>query len=281
LVECGGLLIPCTGVIPYRGFESRPPRSPQVRAERTEVITEDELAWAAGLFDGEGSVSTYLPPQRWTRRRQMQVSQRGVRGCPPAVLVRFQAAVGGVGGITGPYRGYLFYWKTTRNDVIDEIGNSLWRFLGDTKREQFARAASEVNRVAPTAEPKRTTRTERAWAAGLFDGEGCFYLTTIRESTGWRGVSLYLSQSSGTGPPDTILRFHAAIDGLGSLSGPHAPRSPWSRLPQYHWQTSGRHSVSAVLRLLWPWLGTVSRDRVLGGAAHLDPDFGAGGPLVA
>jgi len=245
------------------------------------VVTEGELAWAAGLFDGEGSVSTYLPPQRLTRRRQMQVSQGGVAGSPPAVLLRFQAAVSGVGGITGPYRGYLFYWKTTRNDVIDEIGTSLWPYLGDAKRRQFAKAASEVNRVAPAAQPVRGTRTERAWAAGLFDGEGCFYLTAARQSTGWRGASLYLSQSSGGGPPDTIRRFHAAIEGLGTLSGPHEPRSPWSRLPQYHWQTSGRHSVSAVLRLLWPWLGRASRERVITGAAHLDPDFVAGGPLVA
>src|SRR5439155_6459788 len=137
-----------------------------------------------------------------------------------------------------PYRGYLFYWKTTRNDVIDEIGTSLWPYLGDAKRRQFAKAASEVNRVAPAAQPVRGTRTERAWAAGLFDGEGCFYLTAARQSTGWRGASLYLSQSSGGGPPDTIRRFHAAIEGLGTLSGPHEPRSPWSRLPQYHWQTS-------------------------------------------
>lgn len=91
-----------------------------------EVITETEHAWAAGLFDGEGSASTYLPQQRLTRRRQMQVSQGGVVGELPAVLVRFRDVLGGVGGITGPYRGYLYYWKTTRNDVIDDVSKALW-----------------------------------------------------------------------------------------------------------------------------------------------------------
>ena len=73
------------------------------------MIPHDKLiAWAAGLHDGEGSASTYLPRNRLTRRRQMQVSQGGIPGQLPHVLVRFQTAVGGGGSITGPYRGYLY-----------------------------------------------------------------------------------------------------------------------------------------------------------------------------
>ena len=72
-----------------------------------EVVTGNELAWAAGFFDGEGSASSWLPKRRMTRRRQMSASQGGVPGEYPLVLVRFRAATGGRGGITGPYRGYL------------------------------------------------------------------------------------------------------------------------------------------------------------------------------
>src|SRR4051812_17544022 len=135
------------------------------------VSTRLDLAWAAGLFDAEGSASTYLPPNRLTRRRQMQVSQGGVAGTPPAVLVRFQRAIGGHGGITGPYRGYLFYWKTTRIDVIDAIGHELWPFLSDVKREQLTVAARDVGRSALTLGARRSPETERSWAAGFFDGE--------------------------------------------------------------------------------------------------------------
>jgi hypothetical protein len=76
------------------------------------------LAWAAGLYDGEGSCSAYLPKDRRTYRRQMAVSQGGVPGQLPEVLTRFRAAVLGVGNITGPYRGYLYYWKTSRKDAL-------------------------------------------------------------------------------------------------------------------------------------------------------------------
>jgi hypothetical protein len=211
----------------------------------------------------------------------MQVSQAGIRGVLPPVLVRFMRAVGDVGNITGPYREYLFYWKTTRNEVIDVITAALWPYLGEAKRAQLARTAEELSREMPASEPFRSEETERAWAAGFFDGEGSLYLTRPKESSNWRGVSLYLPQASRDELPDTLLRFHRAIGGLGTISGPHPPRSPWSRLPQYHWQTSGRHSASAVLRILWPSLSSVSRQRVLDAAHHLDPGVTGGGGITA
>jgi hypothetical protein len=210
----------------------------------------------------------------------MQVSQAGIRGVPPPVLVRFMHAIGDVGNITGPYREYLFYWKTTRNDVIDVISAALWPYLGDAKRAQLTRAAGEMSRSIPASRPFRSEETERAWAAGFFDGEGCLYLTRPQASSNWRGVSLYLPQASRDQIPDTLLRFHRAIGGVGTITGPHPPRSPWSRLPQYHWQTSGRHSASAVLRVLWPFLASVSRQRVIEAAPHLDAGVTEGTAVI-
>lgn len=103
------------------------------------------IAWAAGLYDGEGSCSAYLPRRRKTYRRQMAVSQGGDPSRPPLVLIGFQSAVGGVGNLTGPYRGYLFYWKTTRIGTIDNVATTLWPFLGQEKREQFL-VASRLGR---------------------------------------------------------------------------------------------------------------------------------------
>src|SRR5437764_8819338 len=98
-----------------------------------------QFAWAAGLHDGEGSASTYLPRGRKTQRSQMQISQGG-RGAEPDVLLRFRAIVGGQGNITGPYRGYLYYWKTSRKLVIDEIVQLLWPEISPEKRQQYLEA---------------------------------------------------------------------------------------------------------------------------------------------
>ena len=133
------------------------------------------IAWAAGLYDGEGSCSAYLPRRRHTYRRQMAVSQGGDPGKPPLVLLGFKAAVGGAGNITGPYNGYLFYWKTTQIHALDEIAATLWPFLGPEKRDQFlvaSRLAGKAVGLDSTAPRETTDETERAWAAGFFDGEG-------------------------------------------------------------------------------------------------------------
>ena len=50
-----------------------------------------------------------------------------------------------------------------------------------------------------------------------------------------------------------------AIVGVGNISGPHDPRSPWSRLPQFRWQSGGLENAEAVAALIWPWLGSVKR----------------------
>jgi hypothetical protein len=64
----------------------------------------------------------------------MAVSQGGDPGKPPLVLLGFRSAVNGVGNITGPYRDYLFYWKTTQIDVIETIAATLWPFRGPGRK---------------------------------------------------------------------------------------------------------------------------------------------------
>jgi hypothetical protein len=200
----------------------------------------------------------------------MQVSQGGVPGEFPVVLVRFRDVLGGVGGITGPYRGYLYYWKTTRNDVIDDISHALWPFLGCEKRAQLTRAALEVGRGVPLFDVVgRPLELERAWAAGFFDGEGSLFLMKDPRWPAWRGIAMELSQASHGEVPDTLRRFHATV-GVGRLSGPRVPRNPWSKLPQYRWRASGRSNVSTVIRLLWPWLGVVKQSQIRRLSAQLD-----------
>jgi len=234
------------------------------------VITETQVAWAAGLFDGEGSASTYRPKQRLTRRRQMQVSQGGLAGEFPLVLVRFRDALGGLGGITGPYRGYLYYWKTTRNDVIDEVSEALWPFLSREKRVQLGKAALEVGRVVPAlAGGALPLELGRAWAAGFFDGEGSVFLMKDHRWPDWRGIGMEVAQASIDDVPETLSRFHSVV-GVGRISGPRTLRNPWSRLPQYRWRVSGGAKVSIVIRALWPWLSPVKRSQIRELRSQLD-----------
>src|SRR5712664_287010 len=126
--------------------------------------SEQDLAWAAGIFDGEGSTSTYLTKPRLTPRRQMAVSQGGVPGEFPAVLLRFKDIVQ-VGSITGPYDG-LYYWKTTKKEDVDGVGAILWRYLSRDKRRQFAAAVIRMERSVPGALDDTSGRDfEAAWAS--------------------------------------------------------------------------------------------------------------------
>src|SRR5256712_4396088 len=167
------------------------------------------LAWAAGLYDGEGSCSAYLPKKRQTYRRQMAVSQGGEVGQLPEVLTRFKSAVLDIGNITGPYRGYLYYWKTSRKDALDQIAGLLWPYLGDAKRSQFEAARTLARRgPEPANDPLRETPEIRlAWAAGFFDGEGTVRADDDPPNGRYPGINMEIPQSRPGGGPDGLVPF--------------------------------------------------------------------------
>src|SRR5207302_5089690 len=218
-----------------------------------------QAAWAAGLYDGEGSCSAYLPKKRRSYRRQMAVSQGGLAGTHPVVLLRFKEIVG-VGNITGPYRGYLYYWKTTRKDAIDRIGQTLWPYLGLAKREQFESAAVLAKRDRSATEFSEVSRRsiDVAWAAGFFDGEGSVWVNDDPMTGSSRAIEMEIPQSGATGVPEALSRF-LRIVAVGRISGPHQPTDPWARLPKYRWKSGGMANVETLAALLWPWLGPVKR----------------------
>ncbi len=234
-----------------------------------EERTEHDVAWAAGIFDGEGSTSTYLTKPNKIPRRQMAVSQGGMPGQTPSVLLRFREIVR-LGSITGPYDG-LYYWKITTNVDVDAVGALLWRHLSREKREQFAAAAIRMQRSSPGPVDESSGRdSEAAWAAGLFDGEGTFgaYAKPHMRSS-WRGAQMSVPQASATDVPETLLRFRSVV-GVGTVTGPRMVPSPWSRLPQYRWEANGRHVCSAAIKAIWPWLGPVKRAQIRAAIEHLD-----------
>lgn len=109
-------------------------------------MTDTELAWAAGFFDGEG----------WVGARYAKVSKKqplyrrievGIGQVDPRVLERFQAAVGGVGTVKGPYapdkrggRQPRWYYQLAGPKTIWRIFWDLEPYLSPVKREQFLTA---------------------------------------------------------------------------------------------------------------------------------------------
>jgi len=101
----------------------------------------EELAWAAGFFDGEGCTTLH----KWGGMRPRVTIGQVDR----EVLDRFKLAVGR-GNVRGPYKK-----KTPRHQksyIYDAYGFEksqaimcmLWNWLGSIKKEQFKKAMTEI-----------------------------------------------------------------------------------------------------------------------------------------
>ena len=102
-----------------------------------------ELAWAAGFFDGEGSVGCYETENGSkfrSPRLNLQVCQTS-----PDVLIRFANAVG-VGRVRGPYGPKAAnsspYWSygTEAFQNVQQVVASLWPMLSQQKRDDIRRS---------------------------------------------------------------------------------------------------------------------------------------------
>jgi hypothetical protein len=127
------------------------------RALRTTVqpavwpgTTSEELAWAGGFFDGEGS--TYLTKHRTHDgylNAAVEVRQSGWGGVPEA-LTRFHLALGGAGHLNGPHvydwaDAPVSRWKCEARDDIQLVIHRLMPFIGPVKRNQAVRVLTVIN----------------------------------------------------------------------------------------------------------------------------------------
>ena len=119
---------------------------------RTFVLT----SWMC-FFDGEGST--------FVRRRDQYVvigiSQSDSVGLP-AVLARFQRAVGGIGGFTGPIHVKTpaggdaetkWIYSAFGHEMVQAVIAQIWPWLGSVKREQAGRALL-AHRKCRTTKPR-------------------------------------------------------------------------------------------------------------------------------
>lgn len=104
-------------------------------------MDREALAWAAGFFDGEGSIS----------RKQIQVWQ-----CDREVLDRMCAVVG-AGKVLGPYTSHhrsatkadghqrrpMYCLNISSFEKSQAVVALLWTWMGSVKRRQVARALAD------------------------------------------------------------------------------------------------------------------------------------------
>lgn len=100
-------------------------------------INREDLAWAAGFFDGEGS--TLLTKNHGKYYARLSVTQ-----CHQEVLQKFQRIVN-LGQIAGPHvmkqsqRKDMYYWYVCGFEQTQAVIAFLWEWLGTEKREQAKR----------------------------------------------------------------------------------------------------------------------------------------------
>lgn len=84
-----------------------------------------------------------------------------------------------------------------------------------------------------------------AWAAGIFEGEGCI---------AWSKQKKHPRLSVRMTDRDIVLRFHDAV-GLGRFTGPYANTGGDPEKQLWCWQTTTIKDTYPVLELLLPYLG--------------------------
>ena len=105
------------------------------------IPNREELAWAAGFFDGEGHVGAVRPAKKFQR---IDFAQIAITQIDRYVLDRFRDAVG-VGKVYGPYRQQgrsqpQYRYIVQHYPKTQAVCAMLWPWLGPVKRAQFSRA---------------------------------------------------------------------------------------------------------------------------------------------
>lgn len=89
---------------------------------------------------------------------------------------------------------------------------------------------------------------EIAWAAGIWEGEGCW--NAFRRPTGKMQVQSRLAMSDA----DVIDRF-AAIVGFGTVRPRSQLKAHPDWKPMFEWYTQRRDSTARLIEMFWPYLG--------------------------
>ncbi len=115
------------------------------------IPNREELAWAAGFYDGEGSfhsapgkVSKAGSYKLYVTANISQATEEGRNR-----LLRFQSAVGGLGHVAGPYdqgKKPLYQWRSDKFEEVQAVVALLWFKLSSTKKAQATKVLRKAGR---------------------------------------------------------------------------------------------------------------------------------------
>jgi hypothetical protein len=159
-----------------------------------------------------------------------------------------------------PSRKPQFRLYAYRSHDLWRTAELLWPFLSDAKRKQIERIACQTSGRLSPSHPRMHPgdryelllgRIGLAWAAGFFDGEGCF---------SYSPASRYACVSITQQYPDVLHRFRRIV-GVGKTYGPyrHPPGRTLSDKPFYLYRAHGYKFVQAIAAMLWFKLGSAKR----------------------
>lgn len=95
-------------------------------------MNKEQLAWAAGLFDGEGHFRAQYYKNK-PHQLRVSFSQKD-----PEVLYKLQSLFGG--NIYKPKNYNHYQYLLSKNDKALNVMAQLWPWLGSKKRQQFKEA---------------------------------------------------------------------------------------------------------------------------------------------
>jgi hypothetical protein len=209
-------------------------------------VDETDWAWAAGLFEGEGSI--YLIESR---------PAASLPNCDIEVVDRFADIVGGT--VYGPYeptagqwgRQPRWVWRINGVDDCLAFVARVGLYLGTRRRSR----GQEVLLGAVEPELWRPRRIaldvlDFAWGAGLFDAEG---------SASWCGGPVMALRMV----DEDVVDWMGKIFG-GKVYGPYLPRSDDGHLrkPVWHWKVGGWEACETAAIRMDPWLSRRRRSRL-------------------
>ena len=129
------------------------------------TINREDLAWAAGLFEGEGSFSTRTGGERLDRSLHAKIKMSD-----EDVVRRFHAVIG-VGNVTGPYESdgagtkLLWVWQTGSFEGVQHTMTVLWPWLHSRRKEKikelialYHKRGNELTRRPPNRDPLKSAQ---------------------------------------------------------------------------------------------------------------------------
>jgi hypothetical protein len=248
-------------------LEAQPPSTPE---------REEDLAWLAGFWDGEGCVRV-AKTNTTAHYPVFTMSQAGTEG--RQLCERVDRITGLGGKVDGPFgrrppNTDVYMFRANGYPRVAAMTIMCWPWLSQTKRDQATRALTAFRGHASRRRQREdvtlehftqcisarerpiTRREDLAWLAGFWDGEGCCSSLNTRNTHHYPVFSL-----SQAGPENEALcrRVARIAGGPACVSGPYVQRNHWN--PQWKVRISGREQVQAMVAACWPWLSQTKRDQ--------------------